>query len=322
MRYLLLLVCVLVVAVPPAAEAQRVVPKVGVLFAGVPSRSPQLQGLYEGLASLGYAVGKNIDIELRSADGKFEHLPRLAAELLALKPDVVVASTTPSVVALKELTQTVPIVMVAVGDPLGSRFVTSLARPGGNITGPTIMNFELSRKRVELVKDTLPRADRLGVLLNPMNPQSVLALQEIQTAATALQLDLRSFPVRSPDELPTVLAGIMQMRPSALMVVPDSLTFSFRKPIIEFMIQNRLPGFFTYKEEVVDGGLLAFGVNLREEYRRTAVYVDKILKGSKPADLPVEQPTKFELVINPKTARTIGLAIPPSLLLRADQIVE
>jgi putative tryptophan/tyrosine transport system substrate-binding protein len=155
-----------------------------------------------------------------------------------------------------------------------------------------------------------------------MNPQSAGALHELQSAASTLRLDLRPIPVRSPDELPTALAAVMETRSSGLMVVPDSLTYSFRQVIIDFTLQHRLPGFFTYKEEIVDGGLLAYGVNLREEYRRAAVYVDKILRGAKPADLPVEQPTKFEMVINLKTAKALGLTIPPSLLLRADQVIE
>ena len=304
------------------AQAKQSVRRVGILFAGVPGASSQLQGLYDGLTSLGWLDGKNIQLMLRAAEGRTERLPQLAAELVALKPDVIVAATTPGVAALKPLTQTIPVVMVAVGDPVGSKLVASLAQPGGNITGPTVLNRELSGKRVELLKETIPAAGRMAVLWNPLNQQSNDAVHDMEGAVATFQLELLSFPVRSPDDLPSVLDAVFQSRPSALMVISDALTYSFRKPIIDATLQRRLPGFFTYPEEVSDGGLLSYGVNLREEFRRAAIYVDKILNGATPAKLPVERPTRFELVVNMKTANAIGVAVPRSILLRADRVID
>ena len=309
-------------AVIASAQSVGKMPKIAVLFAGVPAVSPQIQGLYDGLRELGYSEGKNITIDFRAAEGRFERLPELAAALVALQPDVIVAATTPSVVATKKQTQTVPIVMVAVGDPVGFKFVASLSQPGGNITGPTLLNTELSAKRVELLKEALPKVSRVAALWNSMNPQSRSALQELHAATTALGVQLDSVAITSPEELSLGLVNIAAMNIDALMVVPDALTYSYRKSIVEFSLKHRIPAFFTYREEVADGGFLGYGVNLREEYQRAAIYVHKILKGAKPADLPVEQPTRFELVVNLKTAQALGLTIPLSLLIQATEVIR
>lgn len=315
----LLLVCVLASA---TERVQQRLPLIGILFAGVTARSPQLLGLYDRLRELGYVDGQTARLAIRSADGDFARLPQLARELVALQPDVIVCSTTPSVAAARQLTRTTPLVMVAVGDPIGQHFARSLSHPGGNITGPTLLNTELSRKRVEVLKDLLPNAARVAALWNPMNAQSEGAVHELEAASVAMGLQLRPVTARTPEELATAFKQIAQLHPDALMVLPDSLTYSFRRQVIGFANNAGLPSFFTYREEVADGGLLAYGVNLRSEYWRAANYVDRILRGANPADLPIQQPTEYELVINMRTAKRLGLTIPPSLRVRADHIFE
>ena len=324
MRKVALGLACLILAAPLAADAQppAKVRRIGVLIAGDPARSPQLEGFWQGLRELGYVEGQNIVIERRAAEGSYERLPRLAAELIGFRPDVVVAVATPSAVAAKDATGTIPIIIVAVGDPVGTGLVSSLARPGGNITGVSLVNVEFSGKRLQLLKEALPNVSRVAVLWNPLNPLNAAVLKETQVAAAALGVKLQPLAVRGPEEIPSTLAAATRERAGALIVVPDSLLLSHRRSIIGFAAKNRLPAMYNFIEETEDGGLMSYGANLYENYRRAATFVDKILKGAKPGDLPVEQPTKLELVINLKTAKALGLTLPRSLLIRADQVIQ
>ncbi len=311
-------------APPLGAEAQQAgrVPRVGFLYPGSSARLARLEGFWQGLRELGYVEGQNIVIERRAAEGRYERLPHLAAELVSLRPDVLVGVGTPGAVAAKGATRTIPIVIVAVGDPVGTGLVSSLARPGSNITGVSLVNVEFSGKRLQLLKEALPKVSRLAVLWNPLNPLNAAVLKETQSAAAALGVTLQLLAVEGPEDLPSALAAVTRERAGALIVVPDSMLLSHRRSIIDFAAKNRLPAMYNFIEETEDGGLMSYGANLFEHYRRAAAYVDKILKGAKPADLPVEQPTKLELVINLKTAKALGLRIPQSLLIRADQVIQ
>ena len=309
---------------PLAADAQPPVKvwRIGWLIPGDPSRLPMLEGFRQGLRELGYVECKNLVIDLRAAEGRYERLPRLAAELISLKPDVVVAVSTPTALAAKDATRTIPIVMIAVGDPVGTGLVGSLARPAGNITGVSLFNTELSGKGLQLLKEALPKVSRVAFLWNSLNPQSAVILKETQIAAAALGVTLQPLGVRGPEDLQSALAAMTRERAGALVVVPDQMFTSNRTSIIGFAATNRLPAMYFAREYVEAGGLMSYGPNLYENYRRAATFVDKILKGAKPAELPVEQPTKFELVINLKTAKTLGLTIPQSILIRADHVIQ
>ncbi len=309
---------------PLAADAQPAgkVWRIGWLIPGDPARLPHLEGFRQGLRDLGYVEGQNLVIDLRAAEGRYERLPRLAAELVSLKPDVVVAWNSPGAAAAKDATRTIPIVIVAVGDPVGTGLVGSLARPGGNITGVSLLNTELTAKGLQLLKEALPKVSRVAFLWNSLNPQSALILKETQSAAAALGVTLQPLDVRGPEDLQSALAATTRERAGALVVVPDQMFFSDRRSIISFAGANRLPTMYFAREFVEAGGLMSYGPNLYENYRRAATYVDKILKGARPGDLPVEQPTKFELVINLKTGKALGLRIPQSLLLRADHVIQ
>ncbi len=292
-----------ILTAPLAADAQPAgkVWRIGLLFTGIPARLPQLEGFRQGLRELGYVEGQNIVIELRAAEGRYERLPQLAAELVSLKPDVLVAAATPSAIAARDATRMIPIVMIAVGDPVGTGLVSSLARPGGNITGVSLVNVEFSGKRLQLLKEAVPNASRVAVLWNSLNAMNVSALKQTQVAAAVLGVTLLPLGVRGPDDLASALAVTTKQRADALIVVPDSMLLSHRRSIIDFAATNRLPAMYNFIEETEDGGLMSYGANLHEHYRRAATFVDKILKGAKPGDLPVEQPTKLELVINLKT---------------------
>jgi putative ABC transport system substrate-binding protein len=313
-----------ILAAPLAADAQPPVkvPRIGWLFTGDPARLPPLEGFRQGLRELGYVEGQNIVIELRAAEGRYERLPQLARELMSLKPDLVVAVATPSAIAARDATRTIPIVMVAVGDPVGTGLVSSLARPGGNITGVSLVNVEFSGKRLQLLKEALPKVSRVAILWNSLNAMNASVLEQTQVAAAALGVTLLPLSVRAPEDLPSALAATNRERAGALIVVPDSMLLSHRRSIIDFAAKNCLPAMYNFIEETEDGGLMSYGASLYENYRRAAAYVDKILKGAKPGDLPVEQPTKLELVINLKTAKAIGLRIPQSLLIRADHVIQ
>ena len=313
-------------AAPRAAGAQQhpgKVARIGFLSPTLSTTAPHvLEAFRQGLRDLGYVEGQNIIVEYRWAEGRAERLPVLAAELVSLKVDVIVASGTPAPLAAKNATKTIPIVMASAGDPVETGLVASLARPGGNVTGQTTLTPDLGGKRLQLVKELLPGVSRVAVLWNAANPYTVLLVSQIEAAARTLRVQIQSLEVRGPDDFENVLPTAISGGAGALIVVDDPLTVSYRTRIVSFASQRRLPAMYGFREFAEAGGLMALGANLPDLYRRAAIYVDKILKGVQPADLPVEQPTKFDLVINLKTARAIGVTVPPALLLRADHVIE
>ena len=313
-------------AAPLTVEAQQAgkVPRIGWL--GGPTREsaePYVQAFQRGLKDLGWIEGQNIVIEWRFADGRAERLPDLAAELVRRQADVIVAPSTPTALAAKNATKTIPIVTVAVGDPVGLGLVASLARPEGNITGLTsFVAREIAGKQLELLKETAPKVSRVAVLWNPATPGTALSLRETEVAGLALGLQLQPVEARSLKEFDSAFAAMTKKRAGALLVAGDIAFLTHRTRLADLAAKSRLPATYTDREYVEAGGLMSYGPIISELFRRAAAYVDKILKGAKPADLPIEQPTKFELVINLKTAKALGLTIPPSLLLRADQVIE
>jgi putative ABC transport system substrate-binding protein len=312
-------------AAPRAAEAQQAakVPRIGFLGNSTAALEANLVGPFrEGLRELGYVEGRNILIEYRWAEGKYERFPALIAELIALKVDVIVTAGTPASLAVRKATTSVPLVMVAVGDPIGVGLVASLARPGGNSTGLTSIAPELEGKRLELLREVVPKLSHIAVLWNPDNPFHVGSLKETRAAAQVLGIKVQLLGVRVSEDFPAAFAAILKERPGALLVLADRIFLHNRARIVDFEAKHRLPGMYAYRELVEAGGLMSFGPSYAGMHRRAAYYVDKILKGAKPADLPVEQPTTFELVINLKAAKTLGLTILPSVLQRADQIIQ
>ena len=278
--------------------------------------------LRQALADMGYVEGKTIVFEYRASGGRGERLPALATELVQRHVDLIVTYGTPVTLVAKQATTTIPIVMVGVGEPVQTGLVASLARPGGNITGSTILGADLGAKRLELLRNVIARVSRVAFLWNPQNASNKVQLEHVQEGARALGLTLLSVPVRSPDEFDGALSAMMRKHPDALMVTADPAQQLFVRRIVQFASAHRLPAMYQVKANVVDGGLMSYGPSLPELFRRAALYVDRVLKGAKPADLPIEQPVKFELVINLKTAKALGLAIPPSVLLRADEVIE
>jgi len=312
-------------AAPLAAEAQPPgkVDRIGFLGNSTAALEANLVGPFrEGLRDLGYVEGRNILIEYRWADGKYERFPALIAELAALKVDVIVTAGTPAALAVKKTTPSIPLVMVAVGDPIGVGLVASLARPGGNVTGLSSIAPELEGKRLELLRDVVPKLSHIAVFWNPDNPFHAGSLKETRAAAQVLGIKVQLLGIRAPEEFPAAFAAILRERPGALLMLADRLFLHNRARIVDFEAKHRLPGVYAYRELVEAGGLMSFGPSYAGMHRRAAYYVDKILKGSKPADLPVEQPTKFELMINLKAAKALGLTIPQSLLQRADQVIQ
>jgi len=310
--------------VPLAAWAQPAgkVYRIGVLELGGSPTSNAGKAFRQQLHELGYIEGQNIVLEYRLAEGRAERLPDFAAELVRLKVDVIVAGGTPAPLAAKHATGTIPIVMAAAGDPVGTGLVASLAKPGGNVTGLSLYSTELTGKRLQLTKELVPGLSRVAVLWNAANPIAALVARETETAARTLGVQVQSLEVRSSDDFENALPAAVNGGAGALFVVDDPLVGRYRMRIADFAARNRLPATAFYKEFAEAGGLMTFGPNLADLYRRAALYVDKILKGAKPADLPVEQATRFELVINLKTARALGLTIPQLLLVRADQVIE
>jgi putative ABC transport system substrate-binding protein len=281
-----------------------------------------LKAVREGFRNLGYVEGQTIILEVRWAEGRYERLPALATELVQLSVDVLVAFTTPGALAAKSATSKIPVVMVMVGDPVGSGLVASLARPGGNLTGLSLLNPELHGKRLELLRDILPRVSRVAILTNPGNPIHAVFWKETQAAAQALALQLQLVEVRGPEDFAGAFAAAVGGHAGAIIAFDDPLTLGYSTQIVALAAKNRLPVIYGFREFPDVGGLMSYGANRRDLYRHSTVFVDKILKGSKPADLPVEQPTKFELVINLKTAKQIGVTIPPNVLARADQVIR
>jgi putative ABC transport system substrate-binding protein len=315
-------------AVPLAAEAQQAakIARIGYLAGASLSASPHLEEAFrQGLRDLGYVEGGNVVIEYRDAAGKPERFPALAAELVALKVDIIVAPTTLTAVAAKQTTKALPIVFVTAGDPVGSGLVTSLARPGGNVTGLSILAPELVGKRLGLLTQAVPGVSRVAVLRQPgaMGERMDKDMQqEADLAARALGVRLHLVEARGPADFDRAFSDISRARAGALTVLGSTMFANERRRLVDLAAKNRLPAVYTLREYVDAGGLMAYGPNAADMYRRAATYVDKILKGAKPADLPVQQPTKFELVINLKAAKALGLTIPPSLLERADQVIE
>ena len=313
-----------VLADPLAAEAQQagMMWRIGYLQTPPASTTPIRDAFRQGLRDLGYVEGRNLVIEFRDAGAKPERLAALASELVRLKVDVIVATGTQAISAAKQATSVIPIVMTVSGDAVGTGLVASLARPSGNVTGLTLITPESAGKRLELLKEAFPRTSRVAVLWNPTDPPRLLEYKQTQDAAKLLGLMLQSVEVRSSEELEGAFSAITRGAADALVTFSDPLTAVFRKRIVEFAATSRLPAMYGRREEVEDGGLMSYAPNFADLFRRAATYVDKILKGAKPADLPVEQPTKFELVINLKTAKVLGLTIPPSLLVRADEVIQ
>lgn len=317
-----------VLAVPITSFAQQQqakTPRIGFLHPAVPQNntSPFLEDFREGLRALGYVEGKSLQLEIRWGEGKLERLPALAAELVRLKVDVIVAMTSPSVLAAKQATQTIPIVMPLSSDPVADGLVASLARPGGNITGLSMMAPELGAKRLQLLKEVFPSLSRpVAVIWNPDYAGMAARFQQTESAAPAAGMGVRSVEVRNSAELERALESMGRDHPEALVLLADPLTLSQRLRIVEFAAEARLPAIYENSPFVDAGGLMSYGPNVSELIRRAATYVDKILKGAKPADLPVERPTKFELVINLKSAKALGITIPRSVLLQADRVIE
>jgi ABC-type uncharacterized transport system substrate-binding protein len=319
-------ICVMLFTLSTSADAQqaKTVPRVGFIGASSPATAGSwLEAFRKGLHELGYIEGKNIILEIRWAQGSAQRFPDLIAELNRLSVDVMVVSAATGALAAKNARIGVPIVFAAVTDPLGNGIVESLARPGGNITGAALAVGEgFAGKWVELLKETAPRLERMAVLRNPVHPVAETFLKEAQAAGQMLGVKLHLFDVKDPSQLDSTLAKIEKESGGALIVTPDPLFGTQRNRIVDFAMRRRLPSMFFYKEFVDAGGLMAYGPSFLDSYYRAAIYVDKILKGAKPADLPVQQPTKFELVINLKTAKQIGLTIPPNVLARADRVIR
>jgi len=305
------------------AQQPEKVPRVGYLSPS--SRSTQkhlVEALQQGLRVLGWIEGQNITIEYRWAEGKYERLPDLAAELVRLRVDVIYANSGPAALAAKRATSSVPIVFETLGDPVSAGLVASLARPGGNLTGVSGLGPELSGKQIELLKEVAPRLTRVAVLANPSNKMATAALRETEIAARLLGVKFQVLEVSEPDKLEGAFSAITRERAGALMVLADPMFGTQRKRILGLVEKSRLPAIYVETGWVQAGGLMSYSPSLPEQFRKAAVFVDKILKGAKPADLPVEQPTKFELIINLKTAKQIGLTIPPNVLTRADKVIK
>jgi len=312
-------------AAPHAAEAQQAgkAARVGFLSPGDRvSREWQAEVVREVLSGLGWVEGDNLVIEYRFGGERYEHLRALADDLVRLKVDVIFASSAPSAQAAKEATATIPIVFSTLNDPVRAGFVASLARPGGNMTGQAGLGPELDRKRIELLKEVVPSLSRASVLANPSNPMTPQRLTEIRATAQALKVELHPVTVSDAKELDKALPVMARARPAALIVFEDPVLIAHRRRIIDFAAQHRIPTIYSSPGWAEQGGLMEYSSSLREVIARAAAYVDRLLRGAKPADLPVGQPTKFELVINLKTAKALGLTIPPALLLRADQVIE
>ncbi|PYN73043.1 MAG: ABC transporter substrate-binding protein [Candidatus Rokuibacteriota bacterium] len=313
---------------PLALEAQQPgkVPRVGVLLTGDQSRHlTHVEAFRQGLRERGYVEGKNVVIEYRFGDGKLDRLPQLAAELVGLNVDLIVTSGTPPTRAALQATRTIPIVMTLVGDPIAAGFIASLAKPGGSITGLTQITGELDGKRLELLKEAFPKVSRVAVLFDPGSAaqEGIGTLRDTRMAAEALGVKLLSLELRGPNpDLGGAFRTATSERVGALLVAPGPATELHRKRVVDLAAKSRLPAMYGSNEFVDLGGLMSYGPSQPDLFRRAATHVDKLLKGAKPADLPVEQPTKFELVINLKTAKALGLTIPPSVLGRADQIIE
>ena len=305
---------------PIAARAQR--PPVRMPRIGIIDNEPVWDSFRQGLRDLGYIENRNIAIEYRSAEEKVDRLAQAARELVSVPVDVIVVTGSPATRAARQTTSTIPIVAIAVGDPLRAGFAASLARPGGNMTGLSAQSPDLIGKRLEILRECIPAVARVAFLWNPDNDSNLAFLDELIVAVPALGLQLTSAPIRNADEFEGAFAAVLQRRPNAALVTGDPLLRLYQNRIIDFVAKNRLPAMYQEKEWVAAGGLLSYGPNFPDLFRQGALYVHKILQGAKPADLPIEQPTRFDLAINVKTARALGFEIAPTLLTRADEVIE
>ena len=314
---------------PPApsfAQQAAKIARIGFLVSGSVHSSPARrtrEAVRQGLRDFGYVEGQNITIEYRSADGNFDRLPELAAELIRLDVEVIIAAPSPAAVAAKNATAAIPIVMINVGDPVGLGLVASLGHPGANVTGLSFgVGMDTFGKALELLKDAVPDLHRVAILWNPTNPAHALALEALKVAAQKVGAELELVSARARDEFQSAFATVANARARALMVVSDAMFSIHAEPLAELALKYKLPSMHGLREEVEAGGLMSYGPNSADHWRRAAAFIDKILKGARPADLPVQQPTNFELVINLRTARALGLTIPPTLLARADEVIE
>jgi putative ABC transport system substrate-binding protein len=314
---------VLLLTVSSEAQQAKKVPRIGYLQAPPPSAvAARTEAFRQGLRELGYVEGKNIIIEWRFADGKLDRVPGLVAELVRLKVDLIVTGGSFATGAAKEATSTIPVVMAQDSDPVGNGYVASLARPGGNITGLSTLAPELSGKQLELLKETIPKLSRVAVIGSSNRSGNAQSLKETEHAAGALGLKLQYLDILSPNDIGAAFRAASKQRSNAVLVLTGPVATSQRTQITDLAVKNRLPAIYDRAEFVEAGGLMSYAPNSLDLFRRAATYVDKILKGAKPADLPVEQPTKFELVINLKTAKQIGLTVPPNMLARADKVIK
>ena len=312
-------------AIASLAQTQQPtkVPRIGYLGAASPSAtSERIEAFRRGLRELGYVEGKNIIIEWRSADGKIERFPALAAEIVRLKVDIIVTAGPQATRPAKQATSTIPIVMAQDPDPIGDGFVASLARPGGNITGLSSLAPELSGKQLELMKEIVPKLSHVAVFGTSINPGNAQNLKEVELAAKAFGVKLQYLDVLSPNDIETAFQAASKPRADAVLMLPGSVLVLRRAQLTDLAVKSRLPAIYPQTEFTEAGGLMYYGTNTPDLFRRAATYVDKILKGAKPGDLPVEQPTKFEFIINLKAAKQIGLTIPPNVLARADKVIR
>ena len=322
---ILLTLVLAMLGTPGAADAQQPskTPRIGVLSPLSPSADgPNVKALREGLRELGYVDGQNIVLDYRWAEGQLDQLPDLMAELLRFKPDVIVTSGAPAALAAKRATPDIPVVMAQINDPVGLGLVASLAKPGGNFTGLANLHTDMAGKQLELLKEVVPKLSVVAVLWNPANRGAELIVRHVRHATRALGAAFEAVEVRDPAELESAFAAMKRQRASALLVPPDPFFLPHGKQIVGLAARHRLPAVYGWREFVEAGGLMAYGPSVRDMFRRSAAYVDKILKGTRPSDLPVEQPTRFELVINLKTAQALRLTLPQSLLVRADQVIQ
>jgi len=302
------------------AQKQATTSRIGILYLGAPSAN--LDAFVQGLRELGHIEGKNTIIDYRFAEGKEDRLPELALELVGLKPDAIFTAGTPAIFALKRTTKTIPVVFFGTSDPVGTGAVASLAHPGGNVTGITAQASDLWPKRLELLKEIFPKLSTVAMLWNNGNAGMALEAKKTQSLAEALALSLQDRGVKDPNELDTVFSVMTKDRPDGFLALMDPVLNAYRKRIIDFLAQNRLPAMFENSDWVEAGGLISYGPSFPATFRRAAVLMDKVLKGTKPSEIPVEQTTNFELVINLKTAKQIGLVIPPNVLARADRVIR
>ena len=308
---------------PLAARAQSKIPRIGFMGNSTAALEANLVDAFrEGLRELGYEEGRNIVIEYRWADGKYERFPALVAELIAAKVEVIVTAGTPAALAVKKATTTVPLVMVAVGDPVGTGLVPSLARPGGNLTGLSSVAPDLEGKRLELLREVVPALSHVAMFINSLNPFHVSSMRQARAAAQAMGIKLQLHDIRKSEDLDDAFAAIRKERPDALLILADRVFLHNRERMMDFTKEQRLPNVNAYKELVEVGGLMSYGPSYEDMHKRAAIYVDKILKGAKPADLPIEQPSKFTFIVNLKAAKALGVTVPSQLLGLADEVIE